>query len=573
MTKRIFRAICLVALTVFLASLVLIMGVLYNDFSNMSLAQLHMQTKLAAQGVARQGMEYFQDLSISGYRITWIDSDGTVLYDNELNTAEMENHLEREEVIQARNTGFGESQRYSASLTQRYLYSALRLPDHTVLRLSLSQYSVLALLLDMKQPIALVVLIAITLSILLAISLTRRILQPLNGIDLDHPWSNPGYEEITPLLKRIDSQQQRLRRQEASLCQKQDELNTIVGSMKEGMLLLNQRGIILSINSAAAKLLDLKPGVAGEALLSFPIPLPLREAFTEILAKALQGQQQERVIPFGEECYQLSASPILSQDTVMGTALFFFQVTAKERAEQLRREFTANVSHELKTPLHSISGYAELLMQGLVKREDILPFSEKIYSEAQRMIHLVEDILSLSSLDEREKPTETGEDGYGKEVRQPIDLWEAAQNVIGSLEAEATAAHVSLTLSGESAIISGIAPLICSILYNLCDNAIKYNRAGGSVTVTVKNQLGGAILSVRDTGIGIAPQHQERIFERFYRVDKSHSKQVGGTGLGLSIVKHAVRLHHGTIRVESVLDKGTTIIVTFPHEEEQPPSL
>ncbi len=454
MTKRIFSSICLVTLTVFLASLILIIGVLYNDFSHMSQAQLHMQTRLAAQGAARQGMDYFQDLDISGYRITWIASDGTVLYDNELNTAEMENHLEREEVLQARSTGYGESQRYSASLTRRYFYSALRLPDHTILRLSLAQNSVLALLLDMKRPILLIILLAVLLSILLAVSLTRRILQPINAIDLDHPWSNPGYKEIAPLLARIDSQQQRLRQQEASL----------------------------------------------------------------------------------------------------------------ERAAQLRREFTANVSHELKTPLHSISGYAELLKQGLVKAEDILPFSEKIYSEAQRMIRLVEDILNLSRLDEKEKAWKSGkasyEDGDGK--WQPLDLLEVAQNVIHSLEPEAAASQVSLKLSGESAVISGLEPTIRSILYNLCDNAIKYNHSHGSVTVTIENTAKGAILSVQDTGIGIAPQDQERIFERFYRVDKSRSKQAGGTGLGLSIVKHGVNLHRGTIRLDSALGEGTRITVYFP---------
>lgn len=550
MTKRIFRSICFVALTVFLASVILIMGVLYEHFSNVEHAQLKMQTGLAAQGVANEGISYLHDLKITDYRISWFDAEGNVLYDSTSDTVKMENHLEREEIQQALLTGYGESSRYSDTLTERSLYSAQKLADGTILRLSISQNSILMLLLGITHPICIIFIIALVLSITLAIRVSQKIVRPLNEIDLDNPLSNNGYDELSPFLRRIDSQQKQLRQQKAELIQKSDELNTIIGSMNEGMILLNPNGKIISINPAAKKLLDAENDCIGADMLSLNRNLALQE----ILSAALQGKQGEKRILLHEEIYQIDASPITSEHSVKGVALFFFNVTEKEKTEQIRREFTANVSHELKTPLHSISGYAELLKNDMVKEIDRIPFAGKIYDEAQRMIRLVEDIISLSHLDEGAKDMQ----------REDIDLYESAQKVLQSLTPQADAACITLELLGVHAVVHGIAGLLQSLIYNLCDNAIKYNRQNGNVTVRIENEAELVTLSVEDTGIGIAPKHQERIFERFYRIDKSHSKAVGGTGLGLSIVKHTAKIHNAKIQVNSVVGKGTTVIVKFP---------
>lgn len=550
MTKRIFRSICLVALTVLFASVALIMGVLYGYFSDVLQAQLKMQTNLAAQGVTNEGVSYFDGLAIKNYRITWIDRDGSVLYDSESDTAEMENHLEREEVMQAVLKGYGESRRYSATLMESSFYSAQKLADGTIIRLSITQNSMLLLLLRMVQPLCIIFAVAMILSVVLAKQISQKIVKPLNKIDLDHPLSNEGYDELSPFLRRIDSQQKQLSAQKAELVQKKDELNTIIGSMNEGMILLNPKGKIISINLAAQRLLDAGDDCIGADMLSLSRNLDLQE----ILGGALRGEQGERIIGLHGESYQVDADPITSDHVVKGAVLFFFNVTEKEKAEQIRREFTANVSHELKTPLHSISGYAELLKNDMVKENDKIPFAGKIYDEAQRMIRLVEDIISLSHLDE----------GAGDMQRENVDLYEVARKAVQNLEPQADAASVTLEVSGATAVLNGIAQLLYSMVYNLCDNAIKYNHKNGKVIIKVQNESSQVTLSVQDTGIGIAPEHQERIFERFYRVDKSHSKAVGGTGLGLSIVKHAAKIHHAKMDVKSISGKGTTIIVTFP---------
>lgn len=550
MTKRIFCSICFVAVIVFLASVILFMGVLYEHFSNVEQAQLKMQTNLAAQGVTNEGIEFFRDLKVADYRISWIDANGNVLYDSKSDIAEMENHLEREEVKEAIAKGYGESRRYSSTLMEHSFYCAQKLADGTVLRLSISQHSIFVLLLGMSQPVCVIFAIALILSIVLAVRVSKKIVKPLNEIDLDNPLKNEGYDELSPFLRRIDSQQRQLLRQQDEILQKENELDTIVSSMNEGMVLLNPKGKIISINPAAGKLLSARADCIGMDMLSLCRKLDLQE----ILSNALQGEQGERIISFSEETYQVDANPIVSENTVKGAALFFFNITEKENAEQMRREFTANVSHELKTPLHSISGYAELLKNDMVKENDRIPFAGKIYAEAQRMIRLVEDVISLSHLDE----------GAADMKFEETDLYELAQKAVQSLEPEADAACISLEVSGISAVVNGIPRLLYSIIYNLCDNAIKYNSEHGKVIVSVENEKNTVVLSVQDTGIGIAPEHQERIFERFYRVDKSHSKEVGGTGLGLSIVKHAAKIHNAKLEVKSSVGKGTTVIVTFP---------
>lgn len=559
MTKRIFRSICLVAFAVFAASLVLIMGVLYGYFSNVQQNQLRMQTMLAAQGVSDEGSVYLDHLETRNFRITWVDASGEVLYDSHSDTSQMENHLEREEIQDAFEKGYGESRRYSVTLLERSLYCAQRLEDGTVIRLSVAQNTVLTLLLGMAQPICIVFLAAIILSVLLAVRLARQIVKPLNELNLNEPLSNKEYDELSPLLRRIDSQQRQLKWQEAELQKKQRELDTIVENMKEGMILLNQTGKIISINPSAAKLLNADHHCVGKDILTVSRDLELQE----VLSKALGGEQTERTMAFGGGNYRLEASPVFSdsesdselQKVVSGVAVLMIDVTEKERAEQMRREFTANVSHELKTPLHAISGYAELLQNGMVQSDDMIPFAGKIYAEAQRMVQLVEDIISLSHLDE----------GARDMKQEEVDLYGLAKAVILNLESEAEAAGITLELSGESAVMKGIPQLLHSIVYNLCDNAMKYNHRGGRVDVIIKNEETSAMLLVRDTGIGIDPEHQKRIFERFYRVDKSHSKQVGGTGLGLSIVKHAAQIHKARIELHSVKGEGTTVAVRFPY--------
>ncbi len=550
MTKRIFRTIFIVAVGVFLASALLFMTVLYDYFSTVGQNQLRAQIDLAAQGVTNEGIEYFDGLEAHNYRITWIGKDGSVLYDSVSNANDMENHFEREEVKEALAKGYGESFRYSATLTERYLYSAKRLPDGTVIRLSIAQNSMLVLTFGMLQPIIIIFAMAIILSAFLASRLSKKIVKPLNELNLDEPLENDGYDELSPLLRRIDTQQQQIRQQKEELNHKQSEFEAVTSGMAEGIILLNPKGTILSINRAASKLFGTDSFVVGEDILSVNRSL----ALTELLQKAEEGKHAEAVMTFDSGKYQLAASPVTANDEVIGIVVLILDVTEKEKAEQMRREFTANVSHELKTPLHTISGYAELLSNGMVKQEDITAFSKRIYTEAGRMICLVEDIIKLSHLDE----------GAEDMKQENTDLFVLADHVVTTLMPEAKKTGVAIELHGESAVLCGIPQLLESIVYNLCDNAIKYNRKNGSVSVTVKNEEASVVLSVVDTGIGIPEEHKERIFERFYRVDKSHSKEIGGTGLGLSIVKHAARLHQAEIELQSVVGKGTAVTVKFP---------
>ena len=550
MTKRIFHSICLVALGVFLACIALFMGVLYEHFSDVQERQLRMQTALAAQAVAHEGIDYFDGLDTVEYRITWIGPDGAVLYDNKSASDEMENHLEREEVREALSKGSGESYRYSSTLMERALYAARRLPDGSVIRLSVSHNTVLRLLLDMLQPICVLIIIALILSLILASRLSKQIVKPLNELNLDEPLKNNEYDELAPLLHRINTQQSQIRAQSEELRQKQSEFETVTSGMAEGIVLLNRKMDILGINSAASKLFHTDNRCVGKSSLSVSRSLDLQS----VLVKAEGGQRTEMRMDIDGGTYQLTASPVFWDGLVSGIVLLLLNVTERENAEQMRREFTANVSHELKTPLHTIAGSAELLAGGMVKDSDLAGFYTRIHDEALRMIHLIEDIIRLSHLDE----------GADDMNREEVDLFALAGEIIKALSATAESEHIALMLDGESAVITGIPQLLQSIIYNLCDNAIKYNHQYGSVTVTVENRADCAVLSVADTGIGIPPEHQERIFERFYRVDKSRSKELGGTGLGLSIVKHAARLHGASIELQSVVDGGTTITVSFP---------
>lgn len=550
MTGRIFRSIFIAAFIVFLASLCLITTVLNNHFSNIQKEQLRIETSLAAQGVTLSGHEYFNNLSVSGYRVTWIDTDGTVLYDSHSDASSMENHFMRDEVQQALKSGFGESVRYSSTILKRSYYSAQKLPDGTVMRLAAEYQSSLRILIESINPILLLAAVAVLLSLFLAANLSNRITEPLNDLDLDKPLDTNAYDELTPLLVRIDSQQKELKTRQAELRQKEEEFNTVIGSMNEGILLLSASDSIIAINPTAARILDVNAHSVGSNLLDIHPDKHLEDMLT--ITK--NGHHCEEVITFSDKEYQFDANPIYSENKLSGIAFLIFDVTEKAHAEQIRREFTANVSHELKTPLHTISGCAELMANNIVKPEDIPSFSMQIYSEAQRLIRLVEDIIHLSKLDE----------GSAEIIRTKVDMFSLATETVSVLRHQADASDVKLSVSGEPSHVRGIEHILSGIIYNLCDNAIKYNRPGGTVNINTTTVDGRVYLSVRDTGIGIPPEHQDRIFERFYTVDKSRSNQVGGTGLGLSIVKHGAKIHDAVIDLQSIPGEGTTVTISFP---------
>lgn len=549
MTKRIFRATLLVGVAVLIASLTLVMGALYSYFGRVQESQLRDELSLAVVGVEQNGTDYLKQLRSDQYRITWLRADGAVLYDTQADAESMENHAQRQEVQQALATGEGESSRYSDTLLQKTVYYAKRLPDGTVLRLSAIRVTTGVLVLNMLQPILLVLAAALILSGVLASRLARRITEPLNRLDLEHPLENDTYEELAPLLRRMEHQRRQIDRQMDELRRRSEEFEQITGSMNEGLVLLDEAGVILSINPAARRLLDAAENCVGQDLLTVDRDVALSDALRQA---AEQGHSEFRGQRNGRE-YQFDVTRIQSEGRTAGTVLLVFDVTERAFAERNRREFTANVSHELKTPLQGIIGSAELLENGLVKQEDVPRFIGHIRSEAQRLVTLIGDIIRLSQLDEGEPmPAE------------PVELLALAREAAESLQSAAAARNVTVTVEGEPVALTGVRRLLYEIVFNLCDNAIKYNTDGGRVQVTVTKENETAAVTVRDTGIGIPPDQQDRVFERFYRVDKSHSKASGGTGLGLSIVKHAVQYHHGAIHLQSEVGKGTEIRVTFP---------
>lgn len=548
MVKKIFRSTFFATLGVLLVTLFMVVGLLYGYFTQIQKEQLQTETALAAQGVSLEGQDYFNELKMSNVRITWVDNQGKVLYDNESDAQIMDNHANREEIKEALKDGYGESVRYSKTLTTQSLYSAQRLDNGTVIRLSVTRHSILVLLFRMFQPLFLILVLAFLLSLWLSHSIAKSIVLPLNRLDLDHPLENDAYEEISPLLRRIARHQKEVTEREVLLEQRQSEFDTIISKIKEGMILLDNNCRIISINQAAQDILQTDQTCLGKDMLQILRNLSLNNW----LEKGLQGRKQEGILQLDDAHYKVMVRPIQSEDKVTGLAILFFDVTDQLQAEQLRREFTANVSHELKTPLHLISGYSEMLASDVVAQKDVPQFAEKIHSESQRMIQLVEDIIKLSHLDESEEL-----------AMEPVNLYQISEEVLDSLSAKANERHINLHLLGEPAYITGNHALIHSLIYNLCDNAIIYNRDKGDVTVNVTSNEDDIVLTVQDTGVGIAKDEQERIFERFYRVDKSRSKKLGGTGLGLSIVKHAVNQHHADIKVESQLGLGTKMTVTF----------
>ena len=549
MTKRIFRSICLVALVVLVATLSLIMGLTYRYYSQLQQKQLRTETALVSQAVEVGGLSYLQNLKGSDCRITWINADGEVLFDSSKGSEPMENHLQREEIRQALETGYGESTRFSDTLLEQSVYAAQRLSDGTVLRLSFRQQTVFNLIFSLARSMALVILVALALAMWLARRLASLVVRPLNELNLDDP-NHHTYKELEPILERMDAQRIQLQGRTRELKRKQREFDAVAAQMAEGMVLMNERCHVLTMNPAAARIMSMVRPMVGINFLDLKEAPPLKAT----LDQALSDQRGSTLVQLKSGIYQATASPVRSGGQVTGVVLLMVDVTEKQQLEQQRREFTANVSHELKTPLHAISGYAELLKSGMVAQQDVGGFSDRIYLESQRMIRLVEDILKLSRLDE----------GSGNYTLEPVDLSSIVAAALPELESVATRRSVTLSYQGEPAMVSGVPHLLTAIATNLISNAIKYNRAEGKVMITVENTPEGAVLTVADTGIGIPEDHRERIFQRFYRVDKSHSKAVGGTGLGLSIVKHAAQIHGAAVELESRENKGTTIKIRFP---------
>lgn len=549
MTKKIFHSILLVAGAVLLASLFVITGALYEYFGIIQKKQLKDELSLAAVSVEQQGGDFLKRLSPDRYRITWINTEGNVIYDTRTDAESLENHADRTEIKQALKDGYGESIRYSSTLLEKTIYCAQRLTDGSVLRISVSQATIGVLVLGILQPILIVLIAALVLSGMLAKRLSKRIVEPLNSLDLEHPLDNDSYEELSPLLNRINRQHNQITAQMRELKKRTDQFAQITASMNEGLVLLDNRGCILSINPAAIEIFGAEPSCVGQDFLSVDRSHDMSVA----IQAALKDGHSE--IHAGRKgfIYQFDISRIAADGETAGVVILAFDITEKETAEQNRREFTANVSHELKTPLQGIIGSAELIENGMVKPEDMSRFVGHIRLEAQRLVTLIGDIIRLSQLDEG-----------GDMPRENIDLLSVASVVADDLLPSADGQGISIAVEGSPANVYGVKRLIYEIVYNLCDNAIKYNRQGGSVKISTVSEGGFSSVTVSDTGIGIAPEYQNRIFERFFRVDKSHSKSSGGTGLGLSIVKHAVQYHHGKIELTSAPGKGTSIKIDFP---------
>lgn len=550
MTGKIFRSIMLVAGGVLLASLLIIMGCLYDYFGGIQKKQLWVELDMAAAGVDSSGFAYFQSLNPESSRLTWIAPDGSVLYDAQADEWNMENHADRAEVQEAIVSGYGSSERYSATLLEKTVYCAKRLEDGSVLRISISNASLAMLAFGMIQPVCAVLLVALILSFWLASRLSKHIVEPLNAIDLDNPTENQTYDEIAPLLRRISQQSSQINAQLSQLQQKQDEFEQITDSMKEGLVLLNNNGIILSINPTAVKLFHTGNYAVGKDFLTIERSREIREAITA----ATESGHNELSVERDGRMYQIDISRIESEEQYIGVVLLIFDVTEKVEAERTRREFTANVSHELKTPLTAILGSSELLQSGMVKTEDIPRFVGHIHEEAARLLTLVEDIIRLSQLDEGVMLT-----------IESVELSSVVAEAAQQLQEKANASRVELKVQTENCLLQGVPRLFHEIVYNLTENAIKYNKPYGRVTISVTKD---GVLTVADNGIGIPAEHQSRVFERFYRVDKSHSKAIGGTGLGLSIVKHACAYLDAAVELESEEGKGTTVRVRFKKNDD-----
>ena len=553
MKKRIFLTVFATALITVLVSLILLVGVTYRYINEDTRDQLMAQLDYLSQAVDDEGLTYLNQLENNSYRITWIAADGAVLFDNRSNISRMENHADRQEFIDAKAHGVSEIERESETMTSRLMYVAEELSDGSVLRIATNDISVGGVAWMLAVPSVLLILCISLLAWFVARKLSRALVEPLNTLDLDHPLAGEAYDELVPLLSRIEQQHREIADQRVQLGQQRNEFQTVIDNMREGLVLLNQSGRILLINRSGRNLMKAMAEeddlAAGEEIIT-----SRNSVVDSLLDKAYDGKTSSATIIINSRSYEIHASPVESDEGIHGAVLFYVDVTEKVEAEQLRREFSANVSHELKTPLHSISGCAELMLSGIVKEEDKPRFLKQIYDEAQHMVSLIENIIKISRLDEEADALPVDK----------VDLYEIAQTVIEQLGNKAASRGIVMDLSGTHVTIKGVKTLLYEMIYNLCDNAIKYNVDDGAISVSVKKTKDAAVVKIKDTGVGISEDQQERIFERFYRIDKSHSRASGGTGLGLSIVKHAAIWHNATIKVKSKLGKGTTFIVRFP---------
>lgn len=549
MTKKIFKNIFLGCISVLIATIIIIVGVMYNFYGEEMMKELKSELNSISSGVEIGGIDFLSSLEKSSRgRITWINSDGTIRYDSDATADKMENHLNREEIKEALETGTGQSVRMSDTLSEKTMYYAKLLSDGSIIRVSTNQYTVWILLLNMLQPLAIVIIVALVLSYAIAFFASKKIVMPINELDLENAEAVSIYEEIEPLVHRISHQNRVIKKQIKELKRTQAEFTTITGNMKEGLIVVDTRGKILSHNKSAMRLLNTQ-----SLQDKFLNELVIDKNFSDDITLALDGTHTNEVIPYGDRFLSIYCNPVEVDGKVKGAVAVLLDVTEKHQREMLRREFSANVSHELKTPLTAILASAEIIRAKNTPQETAIHFAENITKETNRLITLVNDIIKLSKLDDKSVEMDM----------EDVDLYEIAKNVEDTLLPIAESCKVKLELYGEKTILSGVPTILSEIIYNLADNAIKYNKKNGRVTITVAPINGRATLIVEDNGIGISEDDRDRIFERFYRVDKSHSKEIGGTGLGLSIVKHGVEHHNGKIELESEINKGTKITVIF----------
>ena len=555
MTKKIFKSIMFVCALVLAVGLAAVMGILYSNFDGQMRKELSKEAAYLAYGVEQQGVDYLKNIKDKSARITYIDQDGTVLFDNEADVSEMKNHSDRTEFQKAEKYGAGESSRYSDTLSEKTIYYALRLKDGTVLRVSSTQDSVLALVENLIFPLCGLLCLMLILSGIMASAISKRIVKPINELDLESPEENRIYEELSPLLSKIHRQNREIQNQLELAKQQQEEFALITENMQEGLIVIDKYTMILSANSSAWNLFHMDRVCQGESVYC----LDREEEFRHAIEQVLSGEHTELVLKLNGSDIQLIANPVIRDKKTEGAVVLLVNVTEKLERESLRREFSANVSHELKTPLTSISGFAEIMQGGLVKNEDIPKFAGRIYKESQRLLQLVEDVIQISQLDEEKT-------SY---VWEPVDVYQVCKNAFESLKEKAKRLNVHLYICGERMKMEAVRTLLEEAIYNVCDNAIKYNRNDGSVSVFLVQTAQEIQIVVKDTGVGIPKEDQDRVFERFYRVDKSHSKEIGGTGLGLSIVKHAVGALKGSVILRSEEGNGTEICMKFPkvHKE------
>lgn len=556
MNKKIFQAIFLVAVSILLLSFSLVSGILYNYSNDQFLRAVENEVHFIAEGIELDGLNYLETLPEVEHRITWINASGEVLFDNQAEAGQMENHLDREEVQEVLNNGIGSSHRYSTTLSTQTINYAILLDDGSILRLSETQDSMLAILYNLLQPLLFVLLIAIVLSALLGHYLSKKIVQPLNHMDLDNLDANRVYEELNPLVARLALQKEEIQKKMEILTARENEFKTIIENMQEGLMVLDNEGHLLSYNHQAQQILNFNDHLKFQSILMVHQSFEVSNALHE----AKNGKSIKQEMMLGDKCYQLISSPVMEDSHIVGVVMMIWDISEIHEREALRREFSANVSHELKTPLTSISGFAEIIQAGIAKDEDVKRFAGKIYDESRRLLHLVNDIIQLSELDE---------EGMAQK-KEPCSLKSITEDVVEKLSGSAAKQKVKITTDLADLRVLGIYSVLHEMVYNVVENAIKYNKEKGEVKIKLKEKGDFVELLVKDTGIGIPFEMQERVFERFYRVDKSHSKEIGGTGLGLSIVKHGANIHHATIQLDSTLGKGTKISLDFPkYVEEQ----